>query len=205
MNRTLLGVVFDFGNVLYHVDYPAMARRIAGSRAQELGDRFVGSPLQLDYETGRANLDAVLRGLVTAGFPVSREAFLDAYLGIFRPVEGMTELLSDVAARVPVGLLSNTSPEHAQLFIERVPEFALFAARVYSFELGAMKPDPHLYRAIAERLGIAASNLAYVDDIQDYARGAEAAGMVGIPFRGADALRECLISLGLALPRRTGA
>ncbi|MBI5442172.1 MAG: hypothetical protein HY900_13295, partial [Deltaproteobacteria bacterium] len=147
------GVVFDFGNVLYHVDYAAMARRLAGDRAGELLERFVGSPLQLAYETGRTDLGGVLRGLEQAGFPCSREAFLAAYLDIFSPVAGMAELLAAVAARVPVGLLSNTSPEHARLAIEAMPEVRHVSARAYSFELGAMKPDPRLYGTIAERLG----------------------------------------------------
>jgi FMN phosphatase YigB (HAD superfamily) len=201
------GVVFDFGNVLYHVDYPAMARRLAGDRAGELLGRFVGSPLQIAYETGRADLGGVLWGLAAAGFPCGREAFVDAYLSIFRPVDGMAELLAAAAARVPVGLLSNTSPEHARLFIERVPEFSLFAGRVYSFEVGAMKPAPTLYRAIAERLGMPPEDLVYVDDIEEYARGAEAVGMAGVPFRGAADLRTRLAALGLELdlPGGTGA
>lgn len=204
-NRGLRGVVFDFGNVLYHVDYPAMARQLAGARAEALLARFVGSTLQLAYETGRADLGAVLAGLEAAGFPVGRDAFLDAYLSIFRPVEGMAALVRAAAARGPVGLLSNTSPEHARLFIERVPEFRLFTARVYSFELRAMKPDARLYRAIAQRLGLAPEHLAFVDDIEEYARGAEAVGMAGIPFRGAADLRERLAALGLELPRAADA
>ncbi len=192
----MTGVVFDFGNVLYRVDYGAMARALGGERAPDLTRAFVGSPVQLAYETGAADLADVLRALARAGFPVTRARFLEAYLAIFTPVPGMAALLAALAATRPLGLLSNTSPEHARLFIEAVPEFRHFAARAYSFEVGCMKPDPRTYREIACRLRLAPRELAYVDDIEAYARGAEAVGMVGIPFFDAGNLAAALRALG---------
>ncbi len=190
------GVIFDFGNVLYAVDYPAMARELAGERGSALLEAFVGSPIQLAYETGRAGLAEVLQELARLGFPCSRSRFLDAYLGIFTPVPGMRPLLERLSSHRPLALLSNTSPEHARLFIERTPEFALFRARAYSFEVGCMKPDPRTYREAARRLGIAPAELAYTDDIAAYADGAAAVGMAGIPFRGARDLALRLLALG---------
>ncbi|MBI5446454.1 MAG: HAD-IA family hydrolase [Deltaproteobacteria bacterium] len=190
------GVVFDFGNVLYSVDYARMARRLAGERAEELLASFVGSPLQIAYETGRADLATVLRELERAGFPAREDEFLEAYLGIFDPVPGAADLLRTLAEARPLGLLSNTSSEHARLFIEGVPEFKLLRARVYSFELGCMKPDPRLYREAARRLGLPARELAYVDDIEAYARGALQVGMTGLCFAGVERLRGDLVELG---------
>ena len=80
------GVVFDFGNVLYEVDYPAMAKRLAGERADALLRRFAGSPLQVAYECGRLGLAELLEGLAEQGFRFDRDRFLDAYLSIFSPV-----------------------------------------------------------------------------------------------------------------------
>lgn len=197
MARVFAGVVFDFGNVLYSVDYPAMARRLAADRAEEFYRGFVGSDLQVAYETGRVGLEEVLDGLAVQGFPTDEARFLDAYLSVFSPVGGMGDLVGGLARQLPLGLLSNTSREHARHFIERVPEFRFFRASVYSFELGCMKPAPGLYKEIAARLGAPANELVYVDDIEEYARGAEAVGMTGIWFKGAEDLRQRLIALGL--------
>lgn len=192
----MTGVVFDFGNVLYAVDYPAMARDLAGEREGELLRAFVGSPIQIAYESGDADLAEVLRELRRQGFPCSRARFLDAYLGIFAPVPGVRPLLERLAAHRPLALLSNTSPEHARLFIQRTPEFALFRARAYSFELGCMKPDRRTYLAAASRLGVSPAELAYVDDMELYANGASAVGMAGVAFRGAADLSRRLQALG---------
>lgn len=190
------GVVFDFGNVLYRVDYAAMAKAMAGDRAQALLEAFVGSPLQVAYETGRACLDDVLHDMRRLGFPADRNRFLDAYLSVFSPVPGVRPILECLSRRRPLGLLSNTSPEHARLFIERTPEFPFFCAHAYSFELGAMKPASRTYDAIACRLGLASRQLAYVDDVAAYSLAAESSGMVGIVFRGAPDLARRLVGLG---------
>ena len=189
------GIIFDFGNVLYRVDYRAMALRLASDRPEELLGEFVGDELQIDYESGRIGLDEVLKGLTARGFGFRRSRFLEAYLSVFTPVEGMSALLLRLAG-TPLGLLSNTSPEHASLFIEKVTEFSLFEARLYSFEMGTMKPDPALYREIAHRMGIDPRDLAYVDDVEAFAHAAQRLGMTGIPFSGAAGLEARLRELG---------
>lgn len=193
----MTGVVFDFGNVLYKVDYPAMARKLAGEKGRVLLEGFVGSPVQRAYETGRAGLDDVLEELRRLGFSVGRDRFLEAYLSIFSPIPGVRQILERLGRRRPLGLLSNTSPEHARLFIERTREFNLFDAAVFSFEVGAMKPDPLPYRAIASRLGLRARELVYTDDVEAYTRAAEAEGMAGVAFAGAADLARRLVALGL--------
>jgi len=190
------GVVFDFGNVLYHFDYRRMARELAGEAGFPLLDGFVGSPLQIAYETGRANLEDVLAGFSKMGFPVSRERFLEAFLAVFDPVEGMASLVETLAARRPLGLLSNTCPEHARLFIETVPEMRHIPARVYSFEVGHMKPHPEIYLAAARAMALPPEELVFTDDIPDLAAAAEAVGMTGIPFHGAADLARHLAGLG---------
>lgn len=179
-----------------------MARALAGDRGPQLLASFVGSPVQLAYETGRAVLSDVLTELARLGFPCSRSRFLEAYLGIFRPVPGSRAILERLAARRPLGLLSNTSPEHAHLFIERTPEHSLFAARVYSFEVGCMKPDPRAYLEVAARLGVPPGELIYTDDVEENTEGATAVGMAGVPFRGAGDLARRLTELGCSELRR---
>ena len=192
----MTGVVFDFGNVLYHFDYRRMARELAGEAGSALLDEFVGSPLQIAYESGRADLDDVLAGFARGGFPISRARFLEAFLAVFDPVEGMAELVHTLAARRPLGLLSNTNPEHARLFIETVPELRHIPARVYSFEVGHMKPHPAIYQAAATAMGLPAEELAFTDDVPELATAASAVGMTGIPFRSAADLARQLVGLG---------
>jgi FMN phosphatase YigB (HAD superfamily) len=192
------GAVFDFGNVLYQVDYPSMGRALAGDRGEELLAAFEEGNLRIDYESGRASLDDVLREMGHSGFSIPRRRFLEAYLSIFSPVPGALSLVQTLAAHRPLGLLSNTSPEHARLFIEKTPESGCFRERVYSFEVGHMKPAPQTYREICRRLGLPGSELAYTDDVEEYALASSRLGMVGIPFRGVRSLGLRLLQLGFS-------
>jgi len=191
-------MVFDFGNVLYHFDYPRMARQLAGDDASHVLDQFIGSPLQIAYETGRAQLEDVLAGFAELGFPVTRQRFLEAFLDVFDPVEGMAELVRTLARHRPLGLLSNTCPEHARLFIETVPELHHIPTRVYSFEVGHLKPHPAIYAAAVTAMGIPAEELVFTDDLPELATAAAAVGMTGIPFRGAADLARRLAGLGFS-------
>lgn len=199
MLRPVRAIVFDFGNVLYAVDYRAMARRLAGDRAEEFLRRFAGSPLQIAYETGRLGLEDLLAGMAREGFPLDRDRFLTAYLSVFSPVPGMARMLEQLSPLVPLGLLSNTSPEHAALFIEQVPEFRHFRSRVYSFEIGRMKPSPELYCEAARRLSVDPAEIVYVDDLEENMEGARAVGMQGIHFADALSLARELARRGIDL------
>ena len=190
------GVVFDFGNVLYRVDYPAMARDLAGERASSFLAAFVASPLQVAYESGAIGLPEVLRHLHDKGFAMSRRRFLEAYLAVFSPVPGMRAIVEHLAQHRAVGLLSNTSPVHARDFIETTDEFRCLRAWAYSFELGFMKPDLRAYRTIAKRLGLPPADLVYTDDVDTYVRAATSVGMVGVPFIDAPRLARTLLGLG---------
>ena len=191
-------MVFDFGNVLYEVNYTVLARAVAFERASEFLGAFVGSPIQAAYETGRATLDGVLNELRRKGFPVTRERFLEGYLAVFSPVPGAREIAECLAKFRPLGLLSNTSPEHARLFIEKTPEIRLFDQRVYSFEVGSMKPDHRIYREMARKLGLSPEEIGYTDDVEEYVRAARDVGMSGVAFRGAESLRSELLGMGFS-------
>ncbi|MFU8870914.1 HAD family hydrolase [Micromonospora sp. SL4-19] len=80
----------------------------------------------------------------------------------------------------PLGLISNATAEAAEAW----PSTALarrFDVAVFSCEVGLAKPDPAIYRAAAERLGVAPSDCVFVGDGADgELAGAAAVGMTVI-------------------------
>ncbi|MFU8852246.1 HAD family hydrolase [Micromonospora sp. SL1-18] len=66
----------------------------------------------------------------------------------------------------PLGLISNATAETAEAW----PSSGLarrFDVAVFSCEVGLAKPDPAIYRAAAERLGVAPSDCVFVGDGAD--------------------------------------
>ena len=78
---------------------------------------------------------------------------------------------------VRTALVSNCS-HNTRAVVERLGLEAAFDAVILSFEVGAQKPEPEIYRLALERLGITKpSRAVFVDDQADYCDGAAAIGM----------------------------
>jgi len=56
----------------------------------------------------------------------------------------------------------------------------LFDAVIPSGDVGVEKPDPEIFRLAAERLGVAAEECLFIDDISEYVAAAQAVGMQGV-------------------------
>ncbi len=78
---------------------------------------------------------------------------------------------------VRIGLITNCFSEEAKL-IRESELFPFFDAPCLSWETGIRKPDPTLYRACLEKLGIPAENCLYVGD--GGSRELEAADLLGM-------------------------
>ena len=57
----------------------------------------------------------------------------------------------------------------------------IFDATVISGDVGLHKPQPEIYELGAERIGVAAGDCVFVDDLRENIAGAEAVGMTGDP------------------------
>ena len=124
------------------------------------------------------------------------------------------EALSRLAGRFRLGLLSNTQSFGLEFLDSLGP---IFQARLFSYELGVLKPDPAMFSQIAERLRLAPRHLLMVGDhLRDDVLGAEAAGWQALLLRRSNAplsfrerdldrrpLESLLELIDLLLPRRT--
>jgi epoxide hydrolase-like predicted phosphatase len=79
----------------------------------------------------------------------------------------------------------------------------LFDEVVISGEVGLRKPEPAIYRLVAERLGLAPEECVFVDDLAPNVRGAAAVGMVGVHYADHDSVvaeLEELLGVRLGVP-----
>jgi putative hydrolase of the HAD superfamily len=76
----------------------------------------------------------------------------------------------------------------------------LFDAVVISGEVGLRKPDPQIFRLMADRLGLALGECIFVDDLVPNVRAAAELGMIGVHHTDvATTLGELEILLGISL------
>ena len=108
-----------------------------------------------------------------------------------KPVPGMFRICVDLErARIPFGVLSNSEGQLAQL-VDEMGWSDVIRVVVDSGRVGIEKPDPRIFRFIAERLGVDTEEMIHIGDSfgADVA-GALAAGMRAIWFTNEQTLPE---------------
>ena len=97
-----------------------------------------------------------------------------------------------------VAVLSNMSRYVGNYFRRTAQWLDLFDHLCFSGELGIVKPDPAIYRACLEALGVPASQALLIDDREVNITGAHAVGIQGILFHSVEQLPRDLEPYGLA-------
>jgi 2-haloacid dehalogenase len=196
-------VVFDVGNVLYGWDpHSFLERQIPEDEARL---RFI-EDVDLwgwhDTLDGGRPFDEAAAEL-SEKFP-DYAAHISAWGERFGetindPVPGVHALVEELEARgVPLFAITNFSAEFWAPFRARENFFfRRFQNIVVSGEEKLLKPDPAIYYRALERFGLKPEQALFVDDRKINVEGAEAVGMHGHLFTGAEDLRRRLVREGL--------
>lgn len=161
--------IFDLGKVLVDFDYSIAARKIAARSAKTPQDlhAFLGaSPLLIEYETGlltRRKFFEAIRGEI--GFKGSLDEFGGYFADIFSEMPSMIQLHAELRQRgFKSYIFSNTNDLATEHISRNFPFFGNFDGYIYSYEVGAMKPQSRIYEAMEEMSGCSGSELIYFDD-----------------------------------------
>ncbi len=187
-------IIFDFGNVLFHLDLGATERRLR----QLLGDgQFEAARAKLQaadvfnrYETGALSTELFVDALRRSAEPMLTEAeVLEAWNAIFieMPAEYF-DLLERLRERYRLFLLSNINELHARWIDQYMAEKhqrsdfrqRYFDAVYYSHEVGLRKPDTRIYTYVLHHAGLLPQETVFIDDLEVNVRAAEALGIRGI-------------------------
>jgi glucose-1-phosphatase len=181
-------VYFDLGIVLVNFSVERMLRQIAAA-AGILPERaravVFDSGLQHEYELGRISTrNFHERFCREAGARPPFDELLRAAGEIFNlnyPMVGVAAHLQQ--AGWPLGILSNTCECHWEYCLREYPALArIFPIRITSYQIGAVKPDPAIFAAAAEKAGRAPEEIFFVDDIAGHVAGAKAAGFDAVQY-----------------------
>lgn len=201
----LRALLFDWGGVLQRTVDRGPRRDLAaelGISEQALEEAVFGAPPWEAASLGRLSADAAWAAIVAAvGWEAGRvDEFVERFFAGDVVDEALVALIRALrAAGTPVGLLSNALPDRAGA-ASRAGCWGmagLFDAQVFSYQVGALKPDPATYRAALEALGAHAAETLFVDDAPANVAGARAVGLQAHLFVGPEALRRELAAWGL--------
>ncbi len=174
-------VVFDLGKVLVDFDYRIAISRIAArSTLPPDGIKtFLGqSHAIIDYEAGRLTREEFYeRARKATGFRGTLEEFGEFFADIFTEIPPMIEIHAELRRRgIPTYILSNTNDLAVEHIRRSFPFFRNFDGYIYSYEVGAMKPEAKIYEALEKLAGRRGADIVYLDDRPENVGGGAARG-----------------------------
>ncbi len=195
-------IIFDIGRVLIRVDISRAMDGLAAGLSltpQEVWSAIQNDPHWPDWQEGRISpRDWYLHLTKRLGASLSFEQFSEVWNRALDPHPIHSEsFLENLSKNYRLALLSNTDPIHMSHEEVRFPFFRFFPIRIYSYRVGASKPDPVIYRQALQACKVRAEEAVYVDDVAAYAEAARRLGMAGIVFQSPEQLQSDLRSLGI--------
>ncbi len=195
-------IIFDIGRVLIRVDISRAMDGLASGLSltpQEVWSAIQNDPHWPDWQEGRISpRDWYLHLTKRLGASLSFEQFSEVWNRALDPHPIHSEsFLENLSKNYCLALLSNTDPIHMSHEEVRFPFFRFFPIRIYSYRVGASKPDPVIYRQALQACKVRAGEAVYVDDVAAYAEAARRLGMAAIVFQSPEQLQSDLRSLGI--------
>jgi putative hydrolase of the HAD superfamily len=202
-NKTKV-IVFDLGNVLIPFDYNRIIDAM-NSIEDGLGNRFVkryydNYDVHQKYERWILN-DSEFISILTewSENKIPEERLKNIYADLFEESKETSALLPLLKKNYQLVLLSNTNFIHQKYGWEKYEFLKFFDKLILSHEVGAIKPEAKIYRAVEAFTNETPESHIFIDDIAEYIEGAKKLGWNGVQFTSAKKLKIDLESLGIKL------
>jgi glucose-1-phosphatase len=193
-------VLFDLGNVLAHIDFDAFWRCLDLETMDKRAPYAAGyKSLTREYETGLIRTNPYLNAL----YHLFDDRYSIAQIRlavesiIHEPVDGMLEIVKKVSTDHQTALVSNTNDIHFRLSNDRFEALRILHKHFLSYELHVMKPDVRFYQSILNGFDTPASDMLFVDDLEENVQAAIHCGMQGIRFENVAQFQLELKKLGI--------
>ena len=201
-NAKFRAIIFDIGRVLIRVDVSRAMDGLASGLSltpQEAWSAIEKDPRWLDWQEGRISpRDWHLHLSKRLGSSLTFEQFSEVWNRALDPSPIHAEsFFENLSKNYRLALLSNTDPIHMSNEEARFSFFRFFPIRIYSYRVGASKPDPLIYREALQACKVRAEEAVYIDDIAAYAEAAQRLGMTGIVFQSPEQLQSDFRDLGI--------
>lgn len=171
-------VVFDCFGVLVGAGFWNVYQSMGGDPVKDA--QFIDEKVNL-ASAGKISGEELRRAMADH-LGVSPDVYNAAHKQDAVPNLALFELIrTELKPKYKIGLLSNAGPGTIQRHIP-AELLALFDAVVVSGDVGLLKPDPAIFRLVAEKLDVAPEHTVFTDDHAPYLDGARTTGMQTILF-----------------------
>jgi HAD superfamily hydrolase (TIGR01509 family) len=187
MDRKYSAVVFDLGNVLIPFDYSIAINKL-NHIEPILGNRFIefynsNYHIHRDFEKGIVSEADFLNTMLNAlENKINADTFCKIFSDIFTVDENVVSLLPVLKKDYKLFLLSNTNSIHQRYGWQKYSFLKYFDELILSHEIGSVKPEEKIYRAVEKASGFPSEEHFCVDDIEEYVNAAKNLGWDAVQF-----------------------
>ena len=207
MSNTIRNVIFDFGGVLFEIDYdlPAQAFEQLGFPGfRDLYTQASQNPIFDLLETGKVSNEEFMAFLHAFVPNATREQVAHAWnvilLHIMPEEVAVVKRVKDAGFRT--FLLSNTNAIHVEAFEQMIADRmdvnafkAAFEVIYYSNALGLKKPHPETFLHVCALNNLKPEETLFIDDSLQHVQGAVDAGLQGYYLKPGERISQIIHQL----------
>jgi len=210
MNNTIKAIIFDYGNVIFSIDFlrTQNAFKELGIENVETFFSHKGHDSLFDeFEKGKISAEEWRNGIrVQANKPdLTDQQIDDAWNSLLIGVaDGNHDLLLKISKQYPTFLLSNTNEVHYKWIMEYLKrDFSLennssfFTKDYYSHLMGMRKPNKDIFQFVLDTHGLKAEETLFIDDSPQHLKTAKEIGLQTYLMTAPDNLQTYFKSNGL--------
>jgi len=195
-------VVFDLGKVLVDFDYSIATRKLAARCRKslfEIAEVITQSRFIIDYEAGKLTRPEFFKQVQeTTGFGGTLDEFGEFFADIFTEIPPMIKVHAELRQRgFKTFIFSNTNDLAVEHIRRHFPFFKNFDGYIYSYAVGALKPEAKIYEALEQLTGRHGSEVVYLDDRPENVAAGAARGWRAFVHESPEKSRQALTTLGL--------
>lgn len=205
---SIRAVILDYGEVISKPANAAVHREmlaIASAMPEALFDKLYWD-LRLDFDAGllksHAYFEKIAQRAGTSFTQTQLEKLTECdarmWMDVNEPMLAWTRELK--LAGLLIAVLSNIGDGVLNAMRRGFPWLAEFDKRIWSCEIGLVKPSAAIYLHAVEQLGVRPEEALFIDNLAPNVAGAEAAGLHGIIFEDVEQLSRELLRRGFRLP-----
>lgn len=176
MNLTSNFLLFDLGGVIIDLDYQKTYNAflpLLKTGFSSIDQKLIIDDATTPYEQGLISSELFINKLLSFCKPsVHAKQIIDAWNAMLLDIpEKRLKWLLQLAEQQSIGILSNTNEIHVQWvnqFLQRkfqTPDLYHYVPNTfYSHDLNDRKPNPSIYRKVAQRLSLPLEKILFIDD-----------------------------------------
>ncbi len=180
-------IVFDLGNVLIPFEHNKWIERL-NKVEQGLGEKYYRLYMEnynvhRSYEAGQmSDEEFINRNLKWIDYKITSNDFCEIFSNIFTVNTNVVKLLPKLKENYKLVLLSNTNNIHKKYGWEKYQFLKNFDKLILSHEIGTVKPEKKIYKAVELYTREPGEKHIFIDDIKEYVEAAKQLGWDGIQF-----------------------